>query len=232
MATDWKSFLAYCLVIAFVVLFLLFYFNRIIAYFLSHLIRIYTWRKYNAYIEIGSIQFAPLAGRVLFKNLKYHSTNQSFSVLKGYITCQYWLWSVREEYKIQESTNDSINENELPCRIKCHVDGVEWFAYNRTSAYDILDKILSQVHNTNLPTEFPDSSSIINNEVDDIAINLDGKDGSDTNGANNSSDSFFLKLLPIQIDCVNGAFIFGNAMTSSLLVMKFSQASGIYGAVK
>ncbi|CAG8833042.1 436_t:CDS:2, partial [Racocetra persica] len=34
------------------------------------------------------------------------------------------------------------------------------------------------------------------------------------------------------VDCVNGAFIFGNAMTSSLLVVKFSQASGIYGAVK
>ncbi|KAF0369743.1 fermentation associated protein [Gigaspora margarita] len=230
MTTDWKSFLAYCLVIAFVVLFLLFYFNRIIAYFLSHLIRIYTWRKYNAYIEIGSIQFAPLAGRILFKNLKYYSTNQSFSVLKGYITCQYWLWSVREEYKIQENTNDSINENELPCRIKCHVDGVEWFVYNRTSAYEILAKVLSQANHPNYPTESLDSSSIINHELDDdIAIDLDDND---TNAENNSSDSFFLKLLPIQIDCVNGAFIFGNAMTSSLLVMKFSQASGIYGAVK
>ncbi|CAG8815105.1 1220_t:CDS:2, partial [Racocetra persica] len=115
-----------------------------------------------------SIQFAPLAGRILFKNLKYYSTNQSFSVLKGYITCQYWLWSVREEFKIHENTNDSINDNELPCRIKCHVDGVEWFAYNKTSAYDILDSVLSQVHNIN-SSEFPDSSSIINNEVDDIA---------------------------------------------------------------
>ncbi|CAG8645156.1 2250_t:CDS:10, partial [Gigaspora margarita] len=191
-------------------------------YFLSHLIRIYTWRKYNAYIEIGSIQFAPLAGRILFKNLKYYSTNQSFSVLKGYITCQYWLWSVREEYKIQENTNDSINENELPCRIKCHVDGVEWFVYNRTSAYEILAKVLSQANHPNCPTESLDSSSIINHELDDdIAIDLDDND---TNAENNSSDSFFLKLLPIQIDCVNGAFIFGNAMTSSLLVMKFSQA--------
>ncbi|CAG8808928.1 18185_t:CDS:2, partial [Racocetra fulgida] len=117
-------------------------------------------------------------------------------------------------------------DNELPCRIKCHVDGVEWFAYNRTSAYDILDSVLSEVHNIN-SSEFPDSSSIVNNEVDDIAINLDGNDA---NGANNPSDSFFLKLLPIQVDCVNGAFMFGNAMTSSLLVVKFSQASGIYGA--
>lgn len=52
----------------------------------------------TCYIVLSeSIQFAPLAGRILFKNLKYLSRNQSIIVLKGSVTWRYWLWSVRED---------------------------------------------------------------------------------------------------------------------------------------
>lgn len=49
---------------------------------------------------------------------------------------------------------------------------------------------------------------------------------------NDFGNSFFCKLLPIQIDCERGAFITGNPKTPSLLVADFSQSSGIYDAVK
>ena len=44
-----------------------------------------------------SLQIAPLGGRILFKNFRYHSRNQSITVLHGFISFRYWLWNVRTE---------------------------------------------------------------------------------------------------------------------------------------
>jgi len=61
----------------------------------------------TCYIVLSeSIQFAPLAGRILFKNLKYLSRNQSITVLKGSVTWRYWLWSVREDRSQGNVKND------------------------------------------------------------------------------------------------------------------------------
>lgn len=45
---------------------------------------------------IDSIRVSVLGGRILFKNLRYLSTNQSISILKGHVTVQYWLLNVRK----------------------------------------------------------------------------------------------------------------------------------------
>ncbi|CAG8472716.1 9921_t:CDS:10 [Diversispora eburnea] len=199
MEGNWETFLGYCLVIAFLVILRLFYFNRILGFILSKIIRIFTWRQYNAYIEIESIQFSPLAGRILFRNLKYRSINQSFIILKGHITCQYWLWNVRKE---EHHNGDNNNDVEEPCRIVCHLDGVEWFVYNRTPAYEALKTIIERV----------------------------GKEK--MNSSNNSSDNLSNLTNIETTDCERGAFIFGNSKTPSVLVAEFSQAGGIYAAVK
>ena len=47
-----------------------------------------------------------------------------------------------------------------------------------------------------------------------------------------SQISFFRRLLPIQIDCEQGAIIVGNPYVPSVLVTEFAQASGIYAALK
>lgn len=54
----------------------------------------------------GSIQFSPMAGRILFKDLRYHSSNMSIRVLKGHVTWRYWLWLVREEGSSGEFVNE------------------------------------------------------------------------------------------------------------------------------
>ncbi|CAB4400532.1 unnamed protein product [Rhizophagus irregularis] len=219
---NWVDFLIVCLLVAILVLFFLFYINRIFAILLSRLIRVYTWRKYRAYIEIESLQFAPLAGRILFKNLKYRSINQSFSILKGHITVQYWLWNVRKEYQSQDNNGSIATDMDLPCRIVCHLDGVEWFAYNRTPAYEALANIIKTFDSDN-------SSNVAQSEAEDIVVNLDGNDIPEINY---SEESFFQRLLPIRIDLERGAIVFGNTNTPSLLIAEFSQASGIYAARK
>ena len=40
---------------------------------------------------LGSIHFSLLSGRILLKDLKYHSSNQSIRVVKGQISWRYWI---------------------------------------------------------------------------------------------------------------------------------------------
>ena len=61
---------------------------------------VYTFHKYTYDTHIlhssESVALSFLSGKIFFKNLKYHSINQSFSVLRGHITFRYWDFSVRE----------------------------------------------------------------------------------------------------------------------------------------
>lgn len=46
--------------------------------------------------KLDSIRVSLLGGRILFKNLRYLSTNQSISIIKGHIAIRYWLFNVRK----------------------------------------------------------------------------------------------------------------------------------------
>jgi hypothetical protein len=50
---------------------------------------------------VESVQFAFLAGRILLKDVQYHSSNMSIRVLHCHITWRYWLWKTREGEDIQ-----------------------------------------------------------------------------------------------------------------------------------
>lgn len=57
---SWKYFwlfVVYCIVVLIVAVFFLFYSNRILARILTFIINQYTWRQYNAYIQIGNTSF-------------------------------------------------------------------------------------------------------------------------------------------------------------------------------
>lgn len=115
-----------------VVLFYLFYFSRTFASVISAILRPILWRKYRIYLEIGSIQFSPLGGRLLFRDVVYVGENETVKITMGHITWRYWLWKVRQE-------EDLVKEDaKTPCRTSISVEGLEWFIYNRTSAFDLL----------------------------------------------------------------------------------------------
>ena len=82
----------------------LFYWNRLLGSVVAFFIRLYTWRYFSAYISIGSLQVSPLAGRISFRDVEYHSSNISFRALHGHITWRYWILRVRQEADSQ-STN-------------------------------------------------------------------------------------------------------------------------------
>lgn len=53
--------------------------------------------KYKFANGLGSISFSVLAGRISFKDLRYHSANQTILVVKGQISWRYWIRVPAEE---------------------------------------------------------------------------------------------------------------------------------------
>ncbi|KAI9764082.1 MAG: hypothetical protein M1840_008886 [Geoglossum simile] len=152
-------FLIELLVCSVLTLFFLFYFNRLFATLVSYGIRAYTWHKYRVWIDIQALQISLLGGRVFFKGFRYHGDNETILVHGGYITWRYWLRKV----KIAECRSEKTQEHrlggtaqvrgrnfdggerggpkgptELPCRIVVSLQGLEWFVYNRSAAYDYI----------------------------------------------------------------------------------------------
>ena len=75
----------------------LFYWNRLLGSSLAWLITIYTSRYYNVWLSCGSLQISPLAGRVSFRDLEYHSSNISVRAMQGHITWRFWKFNPRQE---------------------------------------------------------------------------------------------------------------------------------------
>ncbi|WWD06286.1 hypothetical protein V865_004376 [Kwoniella europaea PYCC6329] len=142
----------------------LFYWNRLLGSIVAFIIRLYTWRNYNAYIVIGSLQIAPLAGRISFRDVEYHSSNISVRALHGHVTWRYWKFRIRHE---TDSQSTNTKRNKLPCRITVFAEGVEAFVYNRTPAYDaIVERMKKHEREEAAAKGSPRSSDDINGDPD------------------------------------------------------------------
>jgi hypothetical protein len=103
-----------------------------------------------------------------------------------------------------------------PCRIVCHMEGVEWFIYNRTPVYYALQEILEMGlrSNTNETAELKSTAS---RSLDVESQQFD-----------EASSSLFRRLMPVQMECTRGSIIFGNPELPTMTVLQFRQASSIY----
>ncbi|KAF3482993.1 uncharacterized protein GIQ15_02317 [Arthroderma uncinatum] len=149
-------FLVELIVSGILTLFFLFYFNRLFATLVSYGIRAYTWHYYRAYIDIHALQISLLAGRVFFKGIRYHGENETVLVQTGYITWRFWsrpappVDTFHQERKSRRPTSKntkseaqdgiknagSADKKKPPSRIEVTLNGLEWFVYNRSPAYD------------------------------------------------------------------------------------------------
>jgi hypothetical protein len=255
--TPPRLFLVEVIVIVVVVLFYLFYFSRTFASLISLILRPILWRKYRIYLEIGSIQFSPLGGRLLFRDVVYVGENETVKITMGHITWRYWLWKVRQE-------EDLVKEDaKTPCRTSISVEGLEWFIYNRTSAFDLLLERLG--HKEQHGKRGPFS---VNKKGSDVNANGGGSSSDDTGSireipmpsevrakqseclsesiplagwtnyvfvsllAEADEIDWYRETFPIEIQVVRGAVVMGNRSTPSLLVAGFRSASGTCGVVE
>ncbi|KAF8973209.1 hypothetical protein BDZ97DRAFT_665381 [Flammula alnicola] len=232
-----------CIVVALILYF--FYWNRFIAFIIGQTIRILFRNQEGSslWIEIGSIHFSLLTGRILLKDVRYHSSNQTIKMVTGEVQWRYWIrYPTSEEETNPIRGEDAKLSNRLwSCRIQLSFQGVEWFIYNRTAAYDsIVDQIektcrpmsRSSSHRRfftrfsrqeNVSPFYPPSAirsairlpSVINRALAWLREQLPTLDPKD--------------LLPLGIDIQTGAIILGNQSTPNLLVAEFQSALGTYG---
>ncbi|TQS39386.1 hypothetical protein Golomagni_00092 [Golovinomyces magnicellulatus] len=204
-------FLIQLIVCGVLTLFFQFYFNRVLAAVLSYGIRIWTWHKYRIYFDVKSFQVSILAGRLFFKEFRYHGNNETILIQSGYVTWRYWLRNfkqlsvnrgntpeatqqtpaLRKDGEINYNglrTGEIIEEEpsipyELPCRLVVSVKGVEWFIYNRSLAYDAIA--------LNLAQENPKTDHNTSNLEEDLNFSSDSQHKQDytTNRVRDSSAS-------------------------------------------
>ncbi|CAH7677657.1 hypothetical protein PPACK8108_LOCUS12834, partial [Phakopsora pachyrhizi] len=243
-------FLVHSLTVAIFIIFYLFYFNRVLGWLIAQVCNFYLRRNnYKATVEFEAIQVSPLAGRILFKNLRYHSVNQCLRILKaGHITCRYWYLRTQGM-----KLSDSFDEGQLadsspkfPYRWIVAFEGAEWFVYNRTAAFDVILEHL----NVPLPESYPPDSPSESKPLYEIFSNhkrpgsdhqdpepsLSSCQGEDPASSRQTSDEVSMMgwalrdALPIKIEGQIGVITIGNKSTQSILIVAFDRTHGIYSA--
>lgn len=154
---------------AILIVWFLFYLNRLFATIVSYAVRAYTWHKFRVYIDIKALQISLLGGRIFFKGVRYHGENETVYIHHGYITWQYWLSTTRQvdlsssdersngstSSRTETSLNEKNEDSEAHAgekrdghgqrgtaksRLLVSITGLEWFIYNRTPMYDAIVK--------------------------------------------------------------------------------------------
>ena len=103
--------LASCISIIVGSLLYFFYWNRFIAFLFATAFRVSFWKQGSSSVWVdigeapfssaiaaamlitipGAIHFAPLAGRILLKDVRYHSSSQTVKIVKAQILWRYWI---------------------------------------------------------------------------------------------------------------------------------------------
>ncbi|KDQ57525.1 hypothetical protein JAAARDRAFT_69639 [Jaapia argillacea MUCL 33604] len=255
--------LAACISVVVGLVLYLFYWNRFLAFGFGILIKVALWSQgaSNTWIEFGSIHFSLLAGRILLKDFRYYSSNQTIKIVKGQISWRYWIRGPANEEDLSHArlgAGDFIYKPSswpLNCRVHISVQGLEWFMYNRTPAYD---NILSQMRASGVQT--PDTPQPRYSVEDRYAplrhiFSKSPQPASTTHiyppaslFASSIRPPRFVQraygwikdqlptldpkdLLPIGIEVTKAAIIIGNQSTPTLLVADFRQAEGTFGIV-
>lgn len=176
-------------------------------------LRAWTWHRWRVFIDIQALQISLLGGRIFFKGIRYHGNNETILIHSGFVTWSYWLRNVRE-LDINNGRGKGLNNvasnldnhgdrnrpvdeegsvssaTKLPCRLNVSLQGVEWFVYNKSAAYDAVLASMQQQSDVHLQdvTNKPEKDS-----ASRFTLRKRGKDGdseqTDTLSRNESLNS-------------------------------------------
>ncbi|KZV70698.1 hypothetical protein PENSPDRAFT_752360 [Peniophora sp. CONT] len=245
-------------IVALAIVAYVFFWNNFFGSLLGFFLRVAYWNQGedSIWVEIGSIHFSLIAGRVLFKDVKYHSSNQTIKIVKGQISWRYWIRSPTDEREFQMRTEgpgkQSIRASD--CRIHLALDGLEWRMYNRTAAFDYIAQRMEEKRpnpprtpRTTPRASLDGATSALRNVFSKHSMDTDG-DGPPDPTFNSSAlampdwvrraadwirgqlpDLDPKSLLPLSFYVRKGIITCGNISTPSLLVAEFTTADGAFG---
>jgi hypothetical protein len=114
------SFLVATIIVVITLLFYVLYWGRFLALLIGLAFRVVLWNRggSSAWIQIGALPVSPrlftflmlvsgsfhvslLAGRILLKDFRYHSSNQTIKIVRVQLRWQYWIRSLTHPEDIQ-----------------------------------------------------------------------------------------------------------------------------------
>jgi hypothetical protein len=111
------------------------------------------WHIHKVAVKVQSIQVSLLGGRLFFKNISYIGANETISILQGSFTWRYWLFRTKSCQYFGKEEKGTKKESRLPARFSLSIEGLEWFVYNRSAAYDLIAEYLKENEVGNTSTE-------------------------------------------------------------------------------
>ncbi|KAH9041126.1 hypothetical protein EDB84DRAFT_1436665 [Lactarius hengduanensis] len=251
-----ENFLVATILVVIALLFYVLYWNRLLALILSLVLRVVLWNKGgpSVWIQIGSLHISLLSGRILLKDFRYHSSNQSIKVVKVQLRWQYWVRALTASEHIQahaggeEPKPGNTSSRSPRCRFHATFEGFEWFIYNRTAAFD---NIVAQMDaKTPVPERRAQSPAAASHLRHIFSKSPAGGDHIAqtprvrawfttpkfvrrfTQWLRKQLPDLDLKdLLPLSFEGINGGIVLGNMSTSNILVAEFARADGVFGTV-
>ncbi|SJK97793.1 uncharacterized protein ARMOST_01048 [Armillaria ostoyae] len=237
-----------CICIGTATVIYIFYWSRLVAWLLGLVIRFLSWSQgaSSIWVSIGSIHFSLLSGRILLKDIRYHSSNQTVKIVKCQIVWRYWVRKPLSEDGVDSAlgSEEQKSESQNPCRIQVSFQGFEWFLYNRTAAYEnIISQMASKSSSYHKTRR---SSTECRQSFQTTDFGTPTPQPSSVLGALRLRTPTFLQdaftwfkrqlptldpkeLLPIGLDATKGVIICGNSSTPNLLVAEFQRAEGNLG---
>ncbi|KAK0226200.1 hypothetical protein IW262DRAFT_1457427 [Armillaria fumosa] len=237
-----------CICIGTATVIYIFYWSRLVAWLLGLVIRFLSWSQgaSSIWVSIGSIHFSLLSGRILLKDVQYHSSNQTVKIVKCQIVWRYWVRKPLSEDGVDSAlgSEEQKAERQNPCRIQISFQGFEWFLYNRTAAYE---NIISQMVSKNSAYQKTRRGSTeCRQSFQTMDFGTPVPHPSSVLGVLRLRTPTFLQdaftwfkrqlptldpkeLLPIGLDAAKGVIICGNNSTPNLLVAEFQKAEGNLG---
>lgn len=155
-----------------------------------------------------------------------------------------------------EGTNNLGRQKQAPPRFSLSLEGLEWFIYNRSAAYDLLEGYLNKPADSDVsktepgesPTEtLPRERSFTSSSQEstpktyknileslrpftDLLTNSDDSFKNEHQNEITRAEYLFLRFLPLQLKLSKGAAIIGNKTTPSLMVYHFQTGRGTIDA--
>ncbi|KAF7969728.1 hypothetical protein HWV62_26142, partial [Athelia sp. TMB] len=224
-----------------------FYINRLVAFIISLLLRVSFWNQGSSsvWLEIG---------RILLKDVRYHSSNQTVRIVKTHVLWRYWIRQPTTEEDLSRARVGGEDHKQgtqaQSCRLHLAFEGFEWLMYNRTAAYDSITAALDPGMEPPVSRrQSVDTTHARRTTTRSSAFETSSMYPPPSLIPQGIKPPRFLvrtyrwlkkqmpnldpkDLLPIGISAMRGVIIVGNGSTPNLLVTEFQKAEGSFGIVQ
>ena len=144
MAGNFALFVVAVVVLVVLVLFYVFLSSYVLG-FLATWIMNSLYRNTRTRFKIGAASINFLYGNLIFKDFSVYGLNYSIKAVSGIVKVKWWLTNVKKNIssdKINKEMCEGEEMSKSSSRVEVQLQGLEFFWFNRTWSYILLDRII------------------------------------------------------------------------------------------